>query len=151
LSARLDSAATARLRPAPDATPADDLAHILVEHSGVPASIVIGNANPGVAIHRWTIVGERGNAVLDNPGRDYMAGFALSVSGGAAGVPTGARAPAADGAGRLPPFQRLAARFIDTVRNGGRCRPDFSDAARVARLIDATRQAAQTKQWIDVV
>jgi predicted dehydrogenase len=149
LSARLDARATAAFRPSSASQPADDLMHLSAEHrNGVVSSIVAGNANPGVSIHRWTIVGDRGIAILENPGGDLARGFVLKVFGSDGSLRHELAQPPIDGDGRIPPFRRLATRFVHAIRSGGRCRPDFSDGARVAALTDAARQAAKLGTWV---
>ena len=149
LSARLDSQATRRIVPSSEAVPADDLAHVLVEHhGGTVSSIVIGNANPGVAIHRWTVVGERGTAILDNPTYG-LTDFTLRVFGVDGQAIQQMSEPPTKGDGRIPAFRRLASRFVDAVRSGGQCHPDFAAGARVATLVDATHRAAKAEMWIE--
>jgi predicted dehydrogenase len=151
LSARLDSRASARLRPSPEAKPADDLANIIVEHrDGAATSIVIGNANPGAAIHRWTIVGDRGTAILADmtPTGGFRHRLEIVDPDGRA-IRQVADAEA-EGDSRIAPFRRLAARFVEAVRSGGQCRPSFADGLRVAHLVDATRRAAAAGTSVEV-
>ena len=149
LSARLDSRASARLRPSPEAKPADDLANIIVEHrDGAATSIVIGNANPGAAIHRWTIVGDRGTAILANTTGGFHHRLEIVDPDGKA-IREVADAEH-DGDSRIAPFRRLAARFVEAVRSGGQCRPSFADGLRVAHLVDATRRAAGAGNSVEV-
>jgi predicted dehydrogenase len=148
-SARLDSRATARISRSFDARPADDLAHLTLEHrSGAVSSVTIGNADPGVAIHRWTVVGERGTAILENASQSLTGGFTLRVFGQDGRTILESVEATTDGDSRIPPFRRLAARFIEAVRSGGRCRPDFADGARVAALVEAARHSAQAETWV---
>lgn len=150
LSARLDSRVTAQLKPA-GARAAEDLVHATFDHaSGAVTSITIGNANPGLTWHRWTVVGSAGTAVIDNSTRDYMGGFRL-VATSASGEPLlDVSEPVIDGDGRLPPFKRLAERFVAAVRAGTTCSPDFGEGARVQLLVDAIRQAALDNRTIDI-
>jgi predicted dehydrogenase len=148
LSARLDSRASARLRPSPEAKPADDLANIIVEHrDGAATSIVIGNANPGAAIHRWTIVGDRGTAILASvtPAGGFHHRLEI-VDPDGKGIRQVADAEC-EGDSRIAPFRRLAARFVEAVRSGGQCGPNFSDGLRVAHLVDATRPRRPATPW----
>jgi predicted dehydrogenase len=149
LSAHLDCRAASRVVGA-TASPAEDLAHVTMKHSGgALSSIVCSNSSPGAFMHRWVVVCDRGSAVLDNPTRDDVTGFTLTVCGGDGGVIRHSKEPKAVGDGRIPLFRRIAERFILAVRTGGDCRPDFFDAARVAELVDATRLAASSRGWID--
>lgn len=147
LSARLDCRATARLCPSSDAVPADDLANITLEYrDGATASVVIGNADPEVAVHRWTIIGDGGTAILGNTSRD-LAGFCCTVFGPDGRAIRQTTDAAATGDSRIAPFRRLAVRFVEAVRAGGHCRPDFNDGARVAALVEASRRSAETGTW----
>ncbi|WP_038974450.1 Gfo/Idh/MocA family protein [Bradyrhizobium genomosp. III] len=151
LSARMDSRVTAQLKPNGDARAAEDLVHATFDHaSGAVTSITIGNANPGLTAHRWTVVGSAGSAVIDNSTRDYMGGFRL-VATSAGGEPLlDVSEPAANGDGRLPPFKRLAERFVTAVRAGTTCHPGFGEGARVQLLVDAIRQAALDNRTIEI-
>lgn len=147
LQARLDSQATAAVMGPCDAAPAEDFVHMVAEHrGGTVSSITIGNAAPGTSVHRWTVVGERGMAILANTS-DSLTGFTLNVFGAGRHILRQASEPQAGGDPRIVPFRRLAARFVDAVRSGGRCRPDFSDGARVAALVEAARRSANHEGW----
>lgn len=121
---------------------ADDLLHCISEHPGdVVWSATFGNANPGLAMHRWIVAFERGYAVLENIGTDYMNGFVLTVQP-AGGTPSQWREPQAEGDGRLRPFGRLAKRFIDGVWGGTQVFPDLASGARVQAFDAAVRESA---------
>jgi predicted dehydrogenase len=148
LSARLDFRATAQFAPTAVARAADDLVYLTLEHqSGAVSSVVVGNANPGVAVHRWTVVGERGSAILENTSQS-LTGFALNVVDQDGNAIRRCVESPTDGDSRIAPFRRLAARFIAAVRAGGQCRPNFADGVRVAALVEATRRAAETGTWV---
>jgi predicted dehydrogenase len=153
LTARLDCRESARLLPSPEAQPADDLAHLTLEHrDGAITSVVLGNANPGIATQRWTIVGDGGTAILDNMTRNLAGGFryGLEIFAPDGRIVRQAADAETQGDSRIAPFARLAARFVEAVRTGGQCRPSFADALRVAQLGDATRRAAQTGTWVEI-
>jgi predicted dehydrogenase len=148
LSARLDCRATSRFIPADSERPADDLAHLLLEHrGGAVSSVVLGNANPAVAVHRWTIIGERGSAVLENAGNS-LTGFTLNVCDRDGRVIHRSAEATTGEDSRIEPFRRLASRFVAAVRAGTRCRPDFDDGARVAALADAAKHSASVGTWV---
>ncbi len=150
LSAHLDSRAASRIGGT--AAPAEDLAHVIMEHSGgALSSIVCSNSSPGAFMHRWVVVCDRGTAVLDNSTKDDVTGFTLTVCGGDGSVIHRSKEPKVEGDGRIPLFCRIAERFVAAVRTGGECRPGFSDAARVADLVDATRLAASSGRWVDTL
>lgn len=151
LSARLDCRASARLRPSPEAKPADDLANMILEHGdGAVSSIVIGNANPGAAIQRWTIVGDGGTATLEiiSPTGGFR--YRLEIRDADGRTIRQVADAEADGDSRIAPFRRLAARFVETVRAGGQCRPNFADGVRVAHLVEAARRAAKAGKSVEV-
>jgi predicted dehydrogenase len=151
LSARMDSRVTAQLKPDDDARAAEDLVHATFDHaSGAVTSITVGNANPGLTAHRWIVVGSAGTAVIDNSTRDYMGGFRLVATNALGDTLLEMSEPATDGDGRLPPFKRLAERFVAAVRAGATCRPGFDEGARVQLLVDAIRQAALDNRTTDI-
>ena len=148
LRAHLDHRATARI--CGSELPAEDLAHVMMEHSGgVLSSIVCGNSSPGAFMHRWVVVCDRGTAVLDNSTKDDVTGFTLTVCAGDGNVVRQSKEPMAEGDGRIRLFRRIAERFVMAVRTGEACRPDFAEAARVADLIDATRRGALSNGWLN--
>lgn len=123
------------------AVAAEDLVHCRLEHANnVVCAATFGNASPGSTMHRWTVVYEHGTVILENKTSDYMSGFVLSVSGGSLSG-TSISEPTTDGDGRLPPFRRLATRFLEGVRERRPVRPDFASGARV-QLIDAKLRAS---------
>jgi predicted dehydrogenase len=147
VSARLDSRATTRLKPEPTSRAAEDLVHATFDHaSGIVTSMTIGNANPASAVHRWTVVGALGTAVLENTTRDYMAGFAVLAKRADGRILVEKSETKFEGDGRLPPFIRLARRFVSAIRTGTSCVPGFSQGARVQSLVDAIRLAALEKR-----
>lgn len=121
---------------------ADDLLHCISQHpGGVVWAATFGNANPGLALHRWTVVFERGYAVLENIGTDYTGGFVLTVQP-AGSISSQWREPQAEGDGRLRAFGRLARRFIDGVQRGTQVFPDLAAGARVQIFDAAVRESA---------
>ena len=127
---------------APDgAQPAEDLLNCVIHHqNGAVWSATIGNANPGLNVHRWIAVFDRGHAILENLSSDYISGFRLVVLPAIEGavVETGA-VDVRDG--RIKPFSRLAERFIAAIRYGCAMSPDFRAGARV-QLIDELIKAS---------
>lgn len=151
LSARCDQRTTSGFAPS-STHPAEDLVHLLMEHDrGVVFAATFGNANPGLSVHRWFVVFERGSACIENPGRDYMAGFNLTVTGADGAIMTCVTEPQEGGDGRVPPFRRLASRFVEALRKGGRCEPDLAVGVRVQRLMSIVLRAAHTSDgWVAV-
>jgi predicted dehydrogenase len=151
VSARIDCGATEQFKPAPTLGAAEDLVHALFEHdSGVVTSMIIGNANPAMSIHRWTVVGTLGSAVLENATRDYMGGFVISVSDSDGKQILHQSEKKSCGDGRVRPFARLAKRFLDAAKTGDKCTPGFLHGFRVQSLVDALRLAAVEKRWLDI-
>ncbi len=121
---------------------AEDLVNLQMGfNDGACFSATFGNANPGIAVHRWTVVFERGTAVLENIGADYVAGLTLTVRD-RSGERMLVREPPASGDGRVPAFCRLLRRFLDGVRSGKPVSPDLSAGARVQELDAALRASA---------
>jgi predicted dehydrogenase len=151
LTAHLDNRITARI-DCGSTPPAEDLAHVTIKHSdGVTSSIVCSNSSPGVLMHRWVVVCDRGTALLENSSSNDVTGFTLTVCGSDGRVLHHCKEPKAAGDGRIPLFRRIAERFVVAVRTGGECRPAFSEAARVADLVDATRLAASSGRCINAL
>jgi predicted dehydrogenase len=141
ISARTSN--TARVATAPaGACLAEDLVHCRIQHQdGAVFAATFGNANPGCSLHRWVVVFDNGTVQLENPTTDYMSGFTLRVMGGPLdGEFLAERNPGGDG--RLPPFRRLAARFIDCLRSGQSMFPDFGAGVRALALDAALRSSA---------
>lgn len=131
----------------PGARAAEDLVACRFQHaSGVLFSCTFGNANPGITMHRWTVVLEGGTVVLENGSADYAA-FSLSIQRPGAS-PEHFTAVASEGDGRLLPFRHLARRFVDAVHIGGAMQPDLSAGARVQRIDAGVRASAAASKEI---
>ncbi len=150
VSASLDSRATARLCPSADSVPAEDVAHITLEHrNGCVSTVIVSNADPGIAVNRWTVVGETGSAILDAGEVATTFCFETTIYD-SDGRPLRRTAdPRVIGDSRIPPFRQLASCFVEAVRAGRSCRPDFTDGARVATLVEFVRQSAQSGTWVN--
>lgn len=103
----------------------------------------LANAAPGVDVHDWTIHCEGGWFVLSKHGPGIMTGFKLHRF-------VGSEAPAliacethrdASG-GRVLPFCRLLDRYVDAVRVGARCSPNFDQGRRAQYLLDRIEASA---------
>lgn len=131
----------------PGARAAEDLVDCRFLHaSGAPLNCTFGNANPGITMHRWTVVLEGGTVMLENNSADYAA-FSLFIQRpGAAPEHFATATPKGDG--RLPPFRRLARRFIDAIRSGQHMQPDLTAGARVQRLDAAVRASAAANKEV---
>lgn len=131
----------------PGARAAEDLVACNFRHaSGTTLNCTFGNANPGITIHRWTVVLDTGTVVLENDSSDYAAFQLFVLKPGA--PPECLAVPAPEGDGRLPPLRRLARRFVDAIREGCPMQPDFSAGARVQRLDAGVRASAATKKEV---
>jgi len=82
--------------------------------------------------------------------RDYMGGFTLVAKRADGRVLLEKSETKMDDDGRLPPFTRLAARFVAAIGAGTPCVPGFAHGARVQLLVDAIRLAALEKRHVDV-
>jgi predicted dehydrogenase len=130
---------------------AEDIVHILMEHRhGAVFSSTIGNAAGLHVGHRWTVVGERGVAVLENMTHDAVSGFELTVRDAAGIVFLGLKEPEASIDGRIMAFANIASRFIEALRCGEACSPGFGEGARVQFLIDSVRASSATRQWVNL-
>jgi predicted dehydrogenase len=141
MSARTSNTAHISSAPA-GACLAEDLVHCRIQHrDGTVFAATFGNANPGCSLHRWVVVFDNGTVLLENPTRDYMSGFTLRVCGGPLdGEVLGEGNP--NGDGRLPPFRRLASRFIECLRSGQPMFPDFGAGVRALAMDAALRSSA---------
>lgn len=140
ISARISNTAQVATAPA-GARLAEDLVHCRIEHQdGAVFAATFGNANPGCSLHRWVVVFDKGTVQLENTTSDYMSGFTLRVIGGTLdGEFLSEGNPGGDG--RLPPFRRLAARFVDCLRSGQSMFPDFGAGVRALALDAALRSS----------
>lgn len=144
--AHLAPSAAARFAPA-DARAAEDLVDCRFRHeSGTLFTCIFGNANPGITMHRWTVVLDGGTVVVENGSSDYAA-FKLHLLKPGAAPECFAEAPP-EGDGRLPAFRRLARRFVDAVRDGSSMQPDLTAGARVQRVDAGVRVSAAADKEI---
>jgi predicted dehydrogenase len=150
LTARFDDGATRTFAP-PGAEAAEDgCTMTMTLAGGAQVAVSVSNARPGETLHRWSIGGERGGVVLENPTSDYMHGFSLTQYGGAGSVLPSRPDPVIPEDGRLAPFATLAQRFVGAVRVGDASAsvPSLQDGARVQLLAEAARRAAAEGGWI---
>ena len=143
VSAYVDSRTTAAQAP-PGTVPSEDIIALIVKHRDGPIVFAtIGNSCPGMSLHRWTISGELGSAVIENPTSDYMSGFLLRVR--EEYFPS---APSTTKDGRIQPFTRLARRFFSAVEQRAECTPSFGNGARVAALTELARKSASINRTL---
>ena len=114
--------------------------------SGGTLSCTIGNANPGITIHRWTVVLDRGTVVVENGDPEYAA-FKLCILRPDA-APEYLTEVYPEGDSRLQPFRRLARRFVDAMREGRSMQPDLRAGARVQRIDAGVRASAASNEII---
>jgi predicted dehydrogenase len=131
----------------PGARAAEDLVDCRFRHvSGALLNCTFGNANPGITMHRWTVILDGGTVILENGSTDYAI-FSLSIQRPGA-APEHFAVASPEGDGRLPPFRRLARRFIDSIRSGQRMQPDLAAGARVQHIDAAIRASAAANKEI---
>ncbi len=143
LEASCSSRATARLLPSPSLVPAEDTATINgILESGIPFHIELCNAAEDRLTHRWRIEAQAAVYTVESPPEQQLGGLSLTSQVGDLRqvlaldeVPSG-QDP------RIAPFERLVRRFVEAVRAGTECRPDFADGARVQRLLEAVAISA---------
>jgi predicted dehydrogenase len=139
LQAHTSATRSAALSPA-GAQAAEDTLELAAEFAGgMRFGATISNAAPGAAVHRWTVVFERGTVVLESHAIDQMSGFSLVATDGARRETMHMVEPFSKGDPRIAPFARLAGRFAAALRSADAMRPDFADGLRVQRLMDCVR------------
>lgn len=140
VKAHLASQAVTAFTPS-GARAAENLVDCRLRHaSGTTLNCTFGNANPGITIHRWTVVLDGGTVVVENNSADYAA-FKLCVLRADA-APESLIEVASEDDGRLRPFRRLARRFVNAVRDDRSMQPDFHAGARVQQLIECVKESA---------
>ena len=107
-----------------------------------------GNANPGISIHRWTVVFDDCTIIVENNGLDYT-DFKLIILKSDA-KPKYSSEMCHEGDGRIIAFRRIARRFIDAVINGSSFQPDFKAGARVQYIDNNVRISAQTNKSVNL-
>lgn len=137
-----NSSVSAAFSPAGEQA-AEELVHCISKHnSDVTWAATFGNANPGLAVHRWTIVFERGHAILENIGNDYTGGFTLTVT--CQDEISQWHEAAAENDGRVFAFKRLAQRFVNGVRENQIVYPNFEAGARAQKFDQVVRNASHS-------
>jgi len=131
-----------------------DLVHLEMSlPNKAPLTATIGNANPGMNIHRWTIVCENGSYILENTNTDYMAGFTLNYftqERPENGEVLIEEPREKDQDARMSAFRRLAKRFVNAYKDDHLIRPDFNDGLRVQVLCEAIIKSSKNGNVIEV-
>lgn len=99
--------------------------------------------------HRLSFYGTEGVLVLENTGKDYMNGFRWELR---TRKKTFKSSPVQEDGrdGRIGAAARVAQKFVNWVRSKEPARPDWSDALRVQRLMDAAvRSNRKRSAWVD--
>lgn len=135
IDAVADNRATQRFAPSGGVGAADTVSWRGHTAAGAAIAVALCNSAAGSPRHRWTIIGERGSAVLENVTDDPVAGFSLAQV-----RPNGVTReiisePTIAGDSRMRPFRMLAERFTAAIRDGTGCQPGFVAGARVQRLV----------------
>lgn len=151
LTARFDDRATRTFAPPGTEAAEDGCMMMMTLAGGAEVAVSVSNARPGETLHRWSIGGEQGTMMLENPTSDYMHGFSLTHYSRAGSVLLSRPDPVIPEDGRLAPFATLAERFLGAVRAGdaSASRPSLEDGARVQALAEAARRAAAEDGWIE--
>lgn len=140
IGAKLDNQATAAFAP-PGMAAAEDRAILDLDCGDVRVRAAIANSGPAPARHIWQVAGSIGRIEARNLSDDYVSGFRL-MDLESDKVLVSETPHSSDG--RIPPFIRLARRFLEAARRNGQCYPDISAGARVQELMDAVRCADAT-------
>jgi predicted dehydrogenase len=142
-AAREDNAATRDFTPAGSVAAADTVAWRGRTATGAAVAVALSNAASGAPCHRWEMVGDAGHAVLESTSSDTVSGFVLRACRTGEAPRVTASDPITGGDSRLAPFRALAGRFVDAVRAGTTCQPDFAAGARVQLLVAEIEALAQ--------
>lgn len=148
--ANLDNTATKRFAP-DEGISAPDKAEICFELvCGMKVRGTIDNSSNGEFIHKWQFQYENGELVAVNRSRDYMSGFYLERKERNAKDAIIAKdySPGIDG--RIPPFARLARRYVEAVSHNEPMQPNFSDGARVQKIVDAIVSSSELNRKIEI-
>ena len=102
--------------------------------------------------HRLEVYGDHGTCVLENTTADYARGFNLFLGTRESPHldPVAVIAADAFSDGRIYPVSRIAARFVDAIRDHTKVLPGFDEGVRTQVLLDALRLADRTGTWQDV-
>lgn len=147
-AAVLDAEATTSFTPPGRRAASDTATFSLVLPGGVLLRALLSNASPAGPLHRWTVVGEAGKAVLENRSTDYAAGFRLTRHDEAGRLVRAAAEPARAVDGRITAVGALAARFVAAARAGEACRPGLDAGVRVQDLMAAVVDCAATERAV---
>jgi predicted dehydrogenase len=91
---------------------------------------------------RWVVVCAERRLVIENPTPWSFSGCRLSIRDSADRELSATVESEQAQEGRLPPFRRLAMRFVAAVRDGTAMTPDFAAGLRVQQLIAAAKAQA---------
>lgn len=118
--------------------------------SGLHGTLDVATDCPCGSGHRLEVYGHDGAVVLANSTADYVRGFDLRIE--SRGGPTSGLNETIPGAedGRIWATSRIAARFVDRVRNGGGGGPDLGDGLRVQHVLAAFRESDRRGGWVEV-
>ncbi|MBX6369022.1 MAG: Gfo/Idh/MocA family oxidoreductase [Rhodospirillales bacterium] len=147
-TAVLESEATGRFTPPGRRAAPDTVTFSLMLHGDVPLRALVSNASPAGPLHRWTVVGEGGKAVLENRSTDYVAGFRLTQHDEAGNLLRAITEPAKAADGRIAAVAALAARFVAAARAGEACRPGLDAGVRVQDLMAAVVDCAALERAV---
>ena len=113
--------------------------------SGATGNISISNDAFRGNGHNLTIFGEKGTLVIDNTTSDYACGYNLFLGNikNQKFELLSSNEDLKDSAedSRLVPVGKLIGRFVEWIRTGKKTAPDFSDGARIQRILDACRKS----------
>jgi predicted dehydrogenase len=135
--------------------------------SGAAGSLLMSAAAYRGSGHKIEFYGEDGTLVLDNPGTDYMRGFALRLAKRPDDFADMSLPAEADNwqDGRVLPASRIARHLLDWAERGETAGPNFAgpnfagpnfagpnfaDGLRVQYLMDAARRSHAGGVWVGV-
>ena len=138
LAAKISDERTRVLAPAGEIAAEDRATIRATTLAGAPFEIELDNVAAGTA-HRWEVALPGARLTLD-AGVDGS--FELSQEKGGSRTVLAVDGVESGVDWRIAPFQRLAARFVDSASRRIPCFPDFEAGARVQRLLEAVHASS---------
>lgn len=139
----------------PKAVTAPDHAQILLElATGTGVTINLSNVAPHGTGHWIHTHGSShsysvGSPILNNFGAGYA--FAVGACGSTVMTPISVPDCIRDGEdGRIPLTNRLASRFIDSIRHSKSFSPSLQEGLRTRVLLEAVEHSAKERTWVEI-
>jgi predicted dehydrogenase len=139
-------------------TDAEDFVSLVAElASGAQVSLVASRASHGRNDHALEISGTRGavSYSLTREGSRWYGGTLSRASGGSGFIPVPVETSSVEGSDPMDVIGRatiapLAARLLTALRGDGPAEPSLQDGLRAQLVLEAAREAAARRAWVDV-